>query len=64
MNRNAEVPDLGNLIADPAVLKKLLIAQARARGRHQGVRLQNARANLVKKTFEALLEFEMEEHLG
>ena len=64
MNENAVVPEITNLIEDPEALKKLLIAQVRAGGGTQAFDSKALIQNLVKQTFEALLEVEMEEHLG
>jgi putative transposase len=64
MNENTAVPDFATLIEDPEALKKLLIAQVRARGGSQAFDSKAVLQNLVKQTMEAFLEVEMEEHLG
>src|SRR4051794_3306674 len=64
MEEKTEVPDSANLLQDPEALKKLLMAQVRASGGSQALDAQALVQNLVKQTFEALLEVEMEEHLG
>jgi putative transposase len=64
MNENAESIDLSSLTKEPEALKKLLIAQLRARGGTQAVDSKAVVQSLVKQTLEAFLELEMEEHLG
>lgn len=64
MEEQTEVPDSANLLQDPEALKKLLMAQVRAGGGSQALNAKALVQNLVKQTFEALLEVEMEEHLG
>jgi transposase-like protein len=64
MEEKTEVPDSANLLQDPEALKKLLMAQVRAGGGSQALDAKALAQNLVKQTFEALLEVEMEEHLG
>jgi len=64
MNETQEIKDVANLIEDPEALKKLLMAQVRAGGGTKAVDSKALVQNLVKQTFEALLEVEMEEHLG
>jgi len=64
MEEKTEVPDSANLLQDPEALKKLLMAQVRAGGGSQALDTKALVQNLVKQTFEALLEVEMEEHLG
>ena len=64
MEEQTEVPDSANLLQDPEALKKLLMAQVRAGGGSQALDAKALVQNLVKQTFEALLEVEMEEHLG
>jgi putative transposase len=64
MNENAEFPDLSSLMQDPEALKKLLIAQIRARGGTPAMDSKAVVQNLIKQTLEAFLEVEMEEHLG
>ena len=64
MEEQTEVPDSTNLLQDPEALKKLLMAQVRAGGGSQALDAKALVQNLVKQTFEALLEVEMEEHLG
>lgn len=64
MEERIEVPDSANLVQHPEALKKLLMAQVRAGGGSQALDTKALVQNLVKQTFEALLEVEMEEHLG
>lgn len=64
MNENFEISDYTNLIQDPEALKKLLIAQVRAKGGSRSFDSKAVLQNLVKQTVEAFLEVEMEEHLG
>jgi putative transposase len=64
MEKPTEIPDSANLLQDPGALRKLLIAQFRAGGASQALDAKALVQNLVKQTFEALLEVEMEEHLG
>jgi putative transposase len=64
MNSNAEALDFSTLTQDSEALKKLLIAQVRARGGTSFFDPKSMVQNLVKQTFEAFLELEMEEHLG
>lgn len=64
MNENAESLDFSSLTQDPEALKKLLIAQIRARGGTPAVDSKAVVQSLVKQTLEAFLELEMEEHLG
>ncbi len=64
MEEQTEVADGANLLQDPEALKKLLMAQVRAGGGSQALDAKALVQNLVKQTFEALLEVEMEEHLG
>ena len=64
MNENVETPNVASLIADPEALKKLLIAQVRAKGGSQAFDSKAVLQNLVKQTIEAFLEVELEEHLG
>lgn len=64
MEEPTEVADSANLLQDPEALKKLLMAQVRAGGGSQALDAKALVQNLVKQTFEALLEVEMEEHLG
>ena len=64
MEEQPEVSDSTNLLQDPGALKKLLMAQVRAGGGSQALDAKALVQNLVKQTFEALLEVEMEEHLG
>ena len=64
MNSNAEALDFSTLTQDSEALKKLLIAQVRARGGTSFFDPKSMVQNLVKQTFEAFLELEIEEHLG
>jgi len=64
MNENAESIDFSSLMQDPEALKKLLIAQIRARGGTPALDSKAVVQSLVKQTLEAFLELEMEEHLG
>lgn len=64
MNENAEAIDFTGLSQNPGALKKLLIAQLRARGGTPAVDSKVLVQSLVKQTLEAFLELEMEEHLG
>ena len=64
MNSNAEALDFSTLTQDTEALKKMLIAQLRARGGTSFFDPKSVIQNLVKQTFEAFLELEMEEHLG
>jgi putative transposase len=64
MNENAESIDFSSLTQDPQALKKLLMAQVRARGGTPVVDSKAVVQSLVKQTLEAFLELEMEEHLG
>ena len=64
MTETTETLSFHDLIQDPEALKKLLIAQVRARGGTQAFDTKALAQNLVKQTLEALLEVEMEEHLG
>jgi transposase-like protein len=64
MNENAESIDFSSLTQDPQALKKLLMAQVRARGGTPAVDSKAVVQSLVKQTLEAFLELEMEEHLG
>jgi len=64
MEQQTELPDRVDLLQDPEALKKLLMAQVRASGGSQALDAKALVQNLVKQTFEALLEVEMEEHLG
>ena len=56
--------DDASLLADPEALKKMIIAQVRARGGTRAVDSKDVFQSLVKQTLEAFLEVEMEEHLG
>jgi putative transposase len=64
MNEKAESIDFSSLMQDPEALKKLLIAQIRARGGTPALDSKAVVQSLVKQTLEAFLELEMEEHLG
>lgn len=64
MNENAESIDFSGLMQDPEALKKLLIAQIRARGGTPALDSKAVVQSLIKQTLEAFLELEMEEHLG
>jgi putative transposase len=64
MNENAESIDFSSLTQDPQALKKLLMAQVRARGGTPTMDSKAVEQSLVKQTLEAFLELEMEEHLG
>jgi putative transposase len=64
MNENAESIDFSGLTQDPQALKKLLMAQVRARGGTPTMDSKAVVQSLVKQTLEAFLELEMEEHLG
>jgi len=64
MEQQTELPDRIDLLQDAEALKKLLMAQVRASGGSQALDAKALVQNLVKQTFEALLEVEMEEHLG
>jgi len=64
MNEKLETIDFASLIQDPEALKKLLIAQVRARGGTQSFDSKAVLQSLVKQTLEAFLEVELEEHLG
>jgi transposase-like protein len=64
MNENAESIDFSSLMQDPQALKKLLMAQVRARGGTPAMDSKAVVQSLVKQTLEAFLELEMEEHLG
>jgi putative transposase len=64
MNENAESIDFSSLTQDPQALKKLLMAQVRARGGTPTMDSKAVVQSLVKQTLEAFLELEMEEHLG
>ncbi|HWD98816.1 MAG TPA: IS256 family transposase [Bryobacteraceae bacterium] len=64
MNENAESIDFSSLTQDPQALKKLLMAQVRARGGTPAMDSKAVVQSLVKQTLEAFLELEMEEHLG
>ena len=64
MEEQTENPNRSNLLQDPEALKKLLMAQVRAGGGSQALDSKALVQNLVKQAFEALLEVEMEEHLG
>jgi len=64
MNENAESIDFSSLMQDPEALKKLLIAQIRARGGTPALDSKAVVQSLVKQTLEAFLELAMEEHLG
>src|SRR5207302_10321216 len=64
MEEKTEVPDSANLLQDPEALKKLLMAQVRASGGSQALDTKALVQNLVRQTFQALLEVEMEDHLG
>jgi putative transposase len=64
MTENAEVLDVTGLTKDTKALKKLLMAQIRARGGTAAVDSKSIVNGLIKQTLEAFLELEMEEHLG
>src|SRR3954454_152136 len=64
MEQQTELPDRIDLLQDAEALKKLLMAQVRASGGRQALDAKALVQNLVKQTFEALLQVEMEEHLG
>lgn len=64
MNENLEGIDFASLTEDPVALKKLLIAQVRARGGTKSFDSKAVLQSLVKQTLEAFLEVELEEHLG
>jgi putative transposase len=64
MNENAESIDFSSLTQDPQALKKLLMAQVRARGGTPAMDSKAVVQSLVKQMLEAFLELEMEEHLG
>ena len=64
MEEQKEVLNSANLLQDPEALKKLLMAQVRAGGGTGALDAKALVQNLVKQTFQALLEVEMEEHLG
>jgi transposase-like protein len=64
MEEEIAVRDTANLLEDVDGLKKLLMAQVRAGGGSKAIDAKALAQNLVKQTFEALLEVEMEEHLG
>lgn len=64
MQERTEVSSGASLLNDPDALKKLLMAQVRAGGGTGAIDTKALVQNLVKQTFEALLEVEMEEHLG
>jgi transposase-like protein len=64
MTENAELLDVTGLTKDTKALKKLLMAQIRARGGTAAVDSKSIVNGLIKQTLEAFLELEMEEHLG
>lgn len=64
MNEKTESIDFSSLMQDPEALKKLLIAQIRARGGTPALDPKAVVQSLVKQTLEAFLELEMEEYLG
>ena len=64
MQERTETSSGASLLNDPDALKKLLMAQVRAGGGTGAIDTKTLVQNLVKQTFEALLEVEMEEHLG
>jgi transposase-like protein len=55
--------DAGGL-PDPEALKKMIIEQVRARGGTGAIDSKEVLQNLIKQTLQALLEVEMEQHLG
>ena len=60
----AKAADDASLLLDPEALKKMIMAQVRARGGTRAVDSKDVFQSLVKQTLEAFLEVEMEEHLG
>jgi transposase-like protein len=64
MTENAGILDVTGLTKDTKALKKLLMAQIRARGGTAAVDSKSIVNGLIKQTLEAFLELEMEEHLG
>jgi putative transposase len=64
----AQTQTAGSVLPDPThdskTFKKLLMEQLRSRGGTQAVDTKQVFQNMVKDTLEALLEVEMEEHLG
>lgn len=64
MEEQSKILNSAELLQEPEALKKLLMAQVRAAGGSQAVDTKALAQKLVKQTLEALLEVEMEEHLG
>jgi hypothetical protein len=62
-NVKSQAPDDAALLEGDS-LKKLLMAKVRAQGRTKAVDSKTLFRNLVQQSLEALLELEMEEHLG
>ena len=60
----AKAADDAGLLLNPEALKKMIMAQVRARGGTRAVDSKDVFQSLVKQTLEAFLEVEMEEHLG
>src|SRR5262245_33467686 len=61
---NTSAADTAGAILDPENLKKTLMDQLRARGGTKGIDTKVLFQGLVQQTLQALLELEMEEHLG
>jgi transposase-like protein len=61
---NTNASDCAGAILDPENLKKTLMDQLRARGGTKAIDTKILFQGLVQQTLQALLELEMEEHLG
>ena len=61
---SAKAAEDSSLLLDPEALKKMIMAEVRARGGTRAVDSKNVFQSLVKQTLQAFLEVEMEEHLG
>ena len=62
--KTENTPDSAGSILDPENLKKTLMDQLRARGGSKSIDAKGLFQGLVQQALQALLELEMEEHLG